>query len=58
MKAATQSCSGKKAFSKLRQNPQKTPTKEIKKKSPPQAYLGPELLRFKISRTPIFRNTS
>ena len=28
MKATTQSCSGKKALSKFKQNPQKTPAKE------------------------------
>ena len=28
MKAATQSCSAKKALSKVKQNPQKTPAKE------------------------------
>ena len=69
MKAATQSCSGKKAPSTFRQNPQKTSPKDptlyqsqmleacnLTKKETLQAYPGPELflLRFRISRTPIF----
>ena len=56
MKAATESCSGKKVLSKFRQNPQKHPQRSpfsskatglkpatLPKKNPPQAYPGPDL---------------
>ena len=59
MKAATQSCFGKKVLSKFRQNPQKAPAKDpfsskatglksatLPKKSHPKAYLGPELFYY------------